>query len=256
MDVIAHRGARLLALENSLEAFRVAWEEGADAIELDVQLTADGEPVVFHDETLAAWTGDERPIVDQRWRDLRLVRLVDERGNAGTMPHLDEVLEMVAAAPGWVNIELKTELTEGDPELRLADTVAARLESSKKIVVSSFSKVALSRFASCLPAVQTAVLIHDRPDWPWSPLAAVGTSSHAAETGATQALLGASWNAVHPHGLIVDRARLAAWQGHGLAVRPWVVNEPVHWHMCRVVGVDGVITDDPGGLRGFLENDG
>lgn len=256
MDVIAHRGARLLALENTLEAFRVAWEEGADAIELDVQLTADGELVVFHDGSLSAWTGDERPIAQHQWRDLRVLNLVDERGNSGTMPHLDEVLDTIAAAPGWVNIELKTALTGGDGELQLADRVAERISDSTKIVVSSFSKVALSRLANSMPGVPTAVLIHERADWPWSPLSAVQASTYAADVGAAQASLGAGWAAVHPHGLIVDQARLTAWKKQGLAVRPWVVNETAHWHTCAMAGVDGVITDDPGGLRVFLESNG
>ena len=251
MEIVAHRGARLLAVENTVEAIRVAWQEGADAVEFDVQLTADHELVVFHDGTLKAWTGEDLAIARCSWRVLREVPLVDERGNRGQIAHLDEVLEELATADGWFNLELKVADNDGGAAERLAELVGARLPGPKA-VMSSFSKIALARCAQGRPELPTATLVHERRDWPWSSLATARGSELAAEFGAARALLGESWSAVHPHGRVVGSDTLAAWRSEGLTVRPWVVNEPQHWEMCQQAVVDGIITDDPGGLARFL----
>ena len=68
--IFAHRGASAYAPENTLEAFRLAMEQGADGIELDVQLTKDGELVVIHDETIdRVSNGKGRPSEIIRWKN-------------------------------------------------------------------------------------------------------------------------------------------------------------------------------------------
>lgn len=259
MQVIAHRGARLLAVENTIDALRVAWQEGADAVEVDVQLTSDGELVVFHDGSLRRWSGDDTPISRCRWRDLRGVNLRDENGHTGNILHFDELLEHLQSAPGWCNIELKVDFDAEGHQERLAETVAQALDTADEVpgcAVSSFSKIALVRFAQACPHVPVAPLIDEAPDAPWSFLAAVTHPGWAGEIGATQAILGDRWDAVHPHGRVVGQAQLQAWADLKLEVRPWVVNGPKHWQLCVVADVSGAITDDPGGLRRFLETDG
>ena len=253
MDVIAHRGARLLAVENTAEAIRIAWQEGADAVEVDLQLSADGEVFVFHDDTMAAWNGDKRPVVSRNWRDLRAARLVDSAGRSGVVAHLDEVMELLQLGQGWCNFELKVAAgVEGMAE-RLAEAVAARLLDDGSAVVSSFSKRALSRFAQARPTVSTAILVHTNPQWPWSPLAAVNGRGFAADMGATAAELGNAWQAVHCNAGLFDAERVGAWRAHGLKTRPWVMNTPRQWVQCLKLEIDGAFTDDPGKMRRFLE---
>lgn len=99
--VIAHRGASHDAPENTLAAFRLAWEQGADAIETDLRLTADGEIVAFHDEDGRRIFNDSRRIRDLSRAELRVV--------APEVPTLAEMLATVPVEMGLV-LELKESL--------------------------------------------------------------------------------------------------------------------------------------------------
>lgn len=87
---IAHRGASIHALENSREAFEKAVDVGADMIELDIQLTSDGVPIVLHDASLDRTTTGHGPLAPLSLADLREVQLI----NGESIPTLDEVLSL------------------------------------------------------------------------------------------------------------------------------------------------------------------
>src|SRR5579863_8095472 len=89
--VIAHRGASADAPENTLAAFRLAREQGADAIELDVMRCATGEVVVFHDDDLQRYFGRPTLIRDLSFEDLRKLDV----GRGEQIPTLDEVLKIL-----------------------------------------------------------------------------------------------------------------------------------------------------------------
>ena len=89
--VWAHRGASAYAPENTLEAFLLAAEQGADGVELDVQLTKDGVPVVFHDWDLKRAAGVDRKIRDCTFEELQSYRLF---GSSQTIPAFETVLEL------------------------------------------------------------------------------------------------------------------------------------------------------------------
>ena len=109
--VWAHRGASGYAPENTLPAFEMALEQGADGIELDVHLSRDDAVVVIHDETLERTTDGTGWVADRSLDDLKAMDASFGReGFAGTrIPTLDEVLALVADAGVAVNIELKND---------------------------------------------------------------------------------------------------------------------------------------------------
>ncbi len=112
MQIIAHRGASGDAPENTLAAFDLAWEQGADAIECDLRLTADGQIVALHDATL-----DRTTNLTGRLRDYRLEEL---RHGATSIPTLDEILATIPTGRFAV-LELKDGL---DLVERLPDRLA------------------------------------------------------------------------------------------------------------------------------------
>ena len=108
--IYAHRGASGYAPENTLEAFYIAMQQGADGIELDVQLTKDGEVVVIHDETINRVSNGKGKVMDYTLAELKQFSFhnhMDMYKNV-RIPTLQEVLDLVKPGKMEVNIELKT----------------------------------------------------------------------------------------------------------------------------------------------------
>ena len=105
--VFAHRGASGYAPENTLEAFALAIRQGADGIELDVQLSSDGIPVVIHDETIDRVTDKTGYVKDYTLQELKELTVLKDRFpayNQSKIPTLKEVLEAVKPSGIQVNI--------------------------------------------------------------------------------------------------------------------------------------------------------
>ncbi|MDO5500200.1 MAG: glycerophosphodiester phosphodiesterase family protein [Propionibacteriaceae bacterium] len=227
-QIWAHRGASAYAPENTLPAFALAEELGADGIELDVQLSADGEVVVIHDETLDRTTDAGGRIAEL---SLAEIRRADASGGAGErtpVPTLAEVLAAVRPGRMVVNVELKN-LTEFYPGLeRAALDVIAASGMADRVIVSSFNHWSLKTVQQLAPAMRVGLLLSDGIYLPWE---------YAADFGAA---------AIHPHwgflrvpGL-VDYAHAA-----GVAVHAWTVNAEADLVAVIGAGVDAVITNHP-----------
>jgi glycerophosphoryl diester phosphodiesterase len=109
--IIAHRGASFDAPENTLASFRLAWEQGADCIEGDFMLTADGEIVCFHDRDAQRLAGDPRIVRQSTLAELRSLdvgRWKGERWQGEQIPTLEEVIGVIPAGKKFV-VELKDE---------------------------------------------------------------------------------------------------------------------------------------------------
>src|SRR5687767_9277501 len=127
--IVGHRGAAGERLENTLASLALAAEQGADLVEIDVQLTADGRLAVFHDHPLDRLAGRAGAIETLAWSELRAVPL----GGGERIPELPEVLARLR--PGLpVNIELKRFLA--DPQ-RLVDAICDALAGAPRAVLVS-----------------------------------------------------------------------------------------------------------------------
>ncbi len=215
-EIFAHRGSCHLARENTVAAFVAARDLGADGIELDVHLTADGNVVVHHD--------GEVPGLGQ------LAHLVSADLPAW-LPSLGEALD--ACWPLRVNVEIKQDDTEAEPERdrALAFEVAASLVARReapRIVVSSFSLEAIDAVRACEPSLATALLI----DLDRDPMNALVTASEHGHGG------------LHPFFLSVDAVLMKAAEDFGMAVRAWTVDDPARIAALAKLGVDAVVTND------------
>jgi glycerophosphoryl diester phosphodiesterase len=224
--VIAHRGASGTRPENTLSAFRRAEALGAHMIELDVQLTRDGEVVVIHDWTLARTTNGRGRIAS---RSLEELRRLDAGGWFGPdylderIPTLREVLDAIALP---VNVELKALGDDGLEARALQVVQAAGAEA--RVVFSSFAAESLVRLRTRSASAAIAVL--------WSRRQLAAALRLAGRVGAT---------ALHirKDAAVPGEVREAAAQG--LAVRAWTVNDPGDFPRLAAAGVSGVFTDFP-----------
>jgi glycerophosphoryl diester phosphodiesterase len=239
---IAHRGASASAPENTLAAFERAFDDGADWIECDVRLTADGAPIVLHDATLERTTDGRGPAAR---RTLAEVRRLDAGAWFGRrfarqpVPTLTEVLEC-ARHRGGVNVELKCDPAAGpvrEAHRRLARAVAAAIAAARfpgPIVVSSFSRPALRAARAAMPRVCLGYLV----------------SRSARGTRALHRAIGL-WS-LHPHVRLATPARFAAARRLGLRLLAWGVDDPGDARRLAALGADGLMADDPAALGRVL----
>jgi len=161
--VFAHRGASAYAPENTLAAFQLALEQGADGIELDVNLTTDGHVVVIHDSIVDRTTNGSGEVRDM---ELKTLKSFDAgswfapKFKGEKVPTLDEVLKLVGEDV-FTNIELKPKYFIS-PLDQLPGKVAALVEKhnlDNKIIFSSFNPWALIKIHRLLPSVPVGLLI-------------------------------------------------------------------------------------------------
>lgn len=245
--VCGHRGASGYAPENTLVAFHRAKELGATWIEFDVQLSADGIPIILHDDTLARTTNLGRKL---RPTELTLAELKDlDAGSwfgpefAGEkIPTLEEVLADCGGELG-LNIEIKS--TPGfEADNGLEQQIAGLVRKYKledTALISSFDPSRLASLNRYDPGLRLAFLYEARPDlYPrdFDPFV-TARSFHAV--------------AVHPPFRIIDRALVEKARANGLAVNTWTVNEIHDMERMVPLGLDIIITNYPDRLVKVLE---
>ena len=219
-EVFAHRGSAQLHRENTVPAFVAAREHGADGVELDVHLTADGAVVVHHDADLPG----HGPIATLSSREL-----------PEWLPTLEEALD--ACWPLRVNVEIKGEDGEAERRDSLASAVATFVTTRReaaRVVVSSFSLSAIDAVRACSGRLATALLIEPTAD----AMTSLATAHRHGHLG------------LHPFFTSVDEGLMKAAKASAMAVRVWTVDDPARIAALAVLDVDAVITNDvPAALR-------
>ncbi|ROR73687.1 glycerophosphoryl diester phosphodiesterase [Bogoriella caseilytica] len=240
--VIAHRGASSLAPENTIPAMVAAAMDGADMIEIDVQPTADGAAVVIHDDSLERTTDGAGPIsaLDaDEVRHLDAGSWFDPAYRGAALPLLPEVLALLTRHRGSdLLMEVKGTWS---PEL-LAPVIALIDEAglANRVMVQSFSVETVANLREVAPHLPRGLIVGHMWD-------------------ATEELLDLceelEVSACNPHGLmLLERPGLVRdCHARGLQVMTWTLNEAPHWAAATAAGVDGIITDRPGRLLGWLE---
>ncbi len=240
--VIGHRGARRLAVENTLESLRIALDLGADGVEFDVQQTADGELVLFHDDDLQRLANRPGAVTELPWSDLRKMTLGDGQLQTQRVAHLDEVLELFEGRKVHVNAELKVNGHDSSGGLHLADAFVRRMERVRggDWLISSFNEAPLAQVARAQIARPLAALVDEKPPGDFWSL--------------TERIAERAWPiaSVNPHVSLVNPERLALWRAQAWQVWSWTVNTPREWEYLCDEAVTAIITDAPGDLLHFL----
>ena len=237
--IAAHRGGALLWPENGLTAFRNALALGADLLEVDVHLTADGEVVVIHDATLERTTTATGPVVAVQLADLASARLRERDGTVTTdgVPTLAQVLDLVQPARADLLLEIKVDAARqrypGIEEKALALVNARGLRD--RVVVMAFEAPTVRRVRELDATIRTALLV-SRGRVDRERAAPADLVRWAREVGATY--LGVDHRAV-------DGALVAATRAAGLRLGAWTVNEEADIRRVLDLGVDVVISDRP-----------
>lgn len=236
---MAHRGASATAPENTLAAFRAAVDAGADGVELDVQLSADGVAVIHHDFDLGRTDDGRGPLREQTLAQLRRLDAggwKDPRFTGERIPTLAEVFALLDRQ-ALVNVELKTKSTRGEGLEAAVFNDIQRAHMTDRVIVSSFNPFALMRFRDLAAGIPLGLLYS--PDMP----------VHLRRTWLRPAVRP---EALHPRHDMVS-ADLMAWaRKSGYRVNTWTVDDPTEMRRLLDLGVDAIITNVPDVLRGVM----
>ena len=228
--VWGHRGASGYAPENTLPAFKMAADMGADGVELDIQLTSDGEIVVCHDETIDRTSNGAGWLKDFTFKELR--RLDFSNGNAAyegvKIPTMEEVFDLLRPTGLVINIELKTGIIFYDRIEEKILELTKRKGWADRVIYSSFNHYTVRRIKELDPAAKVGLLYGDGP---------IDMPGYGLRLGA-DALHPAFYNLQYPD-FMEDSRRC------GLDVNVWTVNSDADLILCREYGVNAVITNYP-----------
>jgi glycerophosphoryl diester phosphodiesterase len=239
--IIAHRGARREAPENTLAAFQRALDHGADGIEFDCLLTADRVPVVAHDDDLSRLTPVRGFIHKTPFNAIRTLDMGSHFSTACagmTMPTLVEALELISRYDVLTNIEIKPQPGMIGNAARLIGGIASDIRMRGPVLLSSFSWRILHLSARHHPKVPRALFV----TWPPTPFFPI--SWLAAIEGVV---------AIHPSKAALRPRAVGKMKAGGYEVNAWTINEPDDIDLCLALEVDGIMTDDVPFVRRHLE---
>ena len=223
---IGHRGAPVLAPENTIESFIKAFKAGIKGIELDVQLSKDGKFVVFHDWYLSTISGSTEKIEDMNYSEIRDFPLE----NNCQIPLLDEVLD-ICPKERFVNIEIKSRYYSNAQFVEKVVTMIKKYKMEKFVVISSFNPFVLKFVKKIIPVLPTAYLwssedapfLFNSPLWIWM---------------------------CRPDGFHIDindaDEKNIRWvRKKNLNILAFTVNNAFDLSKAQNLGLDGIFTDDP-----------
>lgn len=235
---IAHRGFSGQFPENTLLAFQEAIELGVDAIELDVQLSKDGEIMIFHDEDLARITGQKGLLKDHTYAELRKLDASGEYKEVfgkHTMPTLSEYLELTANKDILTFLELKNGML---PYPLLEEKVAdclSKFDRQKGTILFSANHPSVKYFGTLAPDVQ---LLFPFDNW------IIGYGSYCHNHGITACM---------PYFRALTPEVVAEIKSFDIAIYPWTVDDPKDFQTMLALGVDGILSNHPDRLKTFLK---
>ncbi|WP_307894821.1 glycerophosphodiester phosphodiesterase [Bacillus swezeyi] len=240
VDVIAHRGASGYAPENTMAAFERALKMKSDYIELDVQMSKDGELVVIHDTTVNRTTDIDSqlpvPVQDLTLDELRKLDAGSYFGSEFTgerIPTFEEVLDRYKGKIGML-IELKEPARYPGIEEKVAAALKERrMDKPKhdKVIIQSFNFESVRKIHELLPSMPTGVLT-----WLSSDLTNVKLKEFSGYADYVNANL---------KNVAADATLVSRIHALGMKITPWTVRSRAEVAPLLQAGVDGIVTDYP-----------
>lgn len=238
--IIAHRGASALAPENTMAAFRLAKDLGADGIELDVMLSADERLVVIHDLGVNRTTNGQGKVNEMRWDALKTLdagSYFDVKFAGEPLPLLDHVFEELGGQ-FLINVELKNYATPRDQLTEKVIDLIMQMGLKKSTILSSFNARNLLKAESLEPSIPRGLLtLPGLPGFPYRGW--LGKRYH--------------YDALHPYHKDVNARMVNRLHAADKRVNVWTVNKPEDLRRMKDLGVDMVICNDPDDAREVIE---
>jgi glycerophosphoryl diester phosphodiesterase len=233
-EIVAHRGIATEAPENTLAAFQRAIELGADAVELDVRLTADQIPVVYHYFYLGENTSVSGAIFDFTLAQLRTVEVYCKENPAVKAGRISTLAEILEAVGGKIGLEIEIK----GPEPEAPEIIGSVLNQFKnlwsKIEVTSYEPALLLAVQKTCPGIVTDLLYPRSESW---------MKPDVVQYEAIQRARLAHASAVHLHPTQLSEKIVAALHQHGIEIHAWDVNDGQALELVARLGIPRLCTD-------------
>ncbi|CQR46755.1 Glycerophosphoryl diester phosphodiesterase [Paraliobacillus sp. PM-2] len=228
--IYAHRGASKQAPENTLPAFELAYESGADGIETDIQLTKDGIPVLFHDENVRRTTNGTGFIQDYTFKEL-------QRLDAGawfsnnyintSILSLEQFLSWISNKNLLLNLELKTNVIPYKHIEQIVYELLVKYDKLRHTVISSFNPNSLLKMHRMDPTLTTAFLTSNKK---------VDLINYTKQLGA---------KGIHIKNRLVNESLINKAKQENIYVATYTVNRPSQLMRCYKIRCHAIFTDLP-----------
>jgi glycerophosphoryl diester phosphodiesterase len=234
--VIGHAAAAGEAPANTLAGVRACLDCQAEAMEIDVQLSSDGMPVLMHDDTVDRTTNLSGPV-----RELTLAQLqAADAGDGEPVPTLDQVLALVA---GRLTVMCELKATPDAPEQDQANVdavveVIRRHKAESWTAIQSFNADMVQRARATEPRISAAII--------------TGPIEGEQVDRLLGGLMKRDAQAISVEHHCIDRALIEKAKRRQVTVWTWTADEPGDWERVVSAGVDGIITNVPHRLREWL----
>ncbi len=235
--IIGHRGAAAYAPENTLEGLHTAADMGIEWVELDVKITKDYVPILFHDDTLERTTnGGDRPVAECTYEEIRALEAGSWFGESFTgikIPTLEEALEVLIERDLGLNLEIKPcPGREKETAEAALDVLSTIWDDHDRLLISSFSHVSMETAFDMAGDWRRGFLLPE--EWPenWKELAEyLGVSTF------------------HINGNAVTRDHIDELLELEKPILAYTINDPDRANILQNWGVDGFFSDEPDVIR-------
>lgn len=236
MLIFAHRGASGEAPENTISAFSKALEQGAEAIELDIHLTRDGELVVCHDHTINRTSNGKGFICNYTLNEMRQYDFgswFSSEYIGEQIPTLEEVLQLLQGTTVTLNIEIKNGLVVYDGIEEKLLSLLNQYRFLDQAIVSSFDHQCLNRIHTMKNAIRTSYILSQN---------LVNVMGYF-EYNQLQPY------SIQPNYYIVTQELISEAHERSIKVFPYTINDIKLGEKIQKLAVDGIITDFPNFFR-------
>ena len=229
-EILGHRGVRNGAPENTLKAIKIAHEDGAHGVEIDVRFTKDSVPVLMHDPKISRTVKGKKGVKSSRVRGLTYEQISKFKTKGEKIPAFEDALKLIKKLDLIVNVEIKQDDKMKKKELKSLLAMIKKYCDNSKLSISSFDEKLVQEIKIKEPDIITGLINYGvELDW----------------------LKKAKWAKVdyvnfHLMGLQLNQMeKIILCKQNNFAIKTWPVNDLKTAHELISAGVDGIISDNP-----------
>ena len=242
-EIVAHRGIPDIYPENTIPAFERAIELGADSVELDVRLSSDHTPMVFHYFYLNEITTASGTIFDYTYEQLRNLHIIGKNGtDKHQIPTLMEVLETIG---GRIGLEIEIKGPEPESAKIIADILSDYKKIWETIEITSYEPLLLRKFQMECPNIPTDLLFTRSEPWMKLDVVTYMAIQHSKMAGA---------RAVHLHPTQLTSQVIDSIRKNNIEIHVWDVNDGKSLNTCAELEIPKICTDKFQQAKLFRQN--